>query len=146
MNKTTFYIDETQNPMRCSEQQRNDRLRRFREARDRLTAEFVDLLMTAPGAGVRWTGTVTDLMEVAHIAYLQGTVCAADGASCTFRQLVERACSVLNVKVPCNPQTCARRASMRKGVRNSPFIDRYVRRMERAGMASLPVDMSADRA
>ena len=41
--------------------------RQEREARERITEEFVALLSLDPDEGARWTGTVTDLMEATQI-------------------------------------------------------------------------------
>lgn len=127
-----YYIDKTQSRS-CDFQEKTMKAQRMKMARERLTAEFVELLGKSPEDGVRWKGTVTDLVEVAHIAYMQGTVCGIQGSACTFRELVARVCSVLHVKMPHNPQACAYQAAQRKGVRCSPYIERYARKMMMAG-------------
>ena len=132
MEKVMYYIDGTQNRS-GDHQEQTMRTQRMKMAREWLTAEFVELLAISPEDGARWTGTVTDLVEIAHIAYMQGTVCGVHGSACTFRELVTRVCSVLHVKVPHNPQACAYQAAQRKGVRSSPYIERYARRMMMAG-------------
>lgn len=71
--------------------------RQEREARERITEEFVALLSLDPDEGARWTGTVTDLMEATHIAYTQGTICDSEGNTCTFTQLVTGICDTLHV-------------------------------------------------
>ena len=133
MEKVMYYIDKTQSRS-CDFQEQTMKAQRMKMARERLTAEFVELLAKSPEDGVRWKGTVTDLVEVAHIAYMQGTVCGIQGSACTFRELVARVCSVLHVKMPHNPQACAYQAAQRKGVRCSPYIERYARKMMMAGL------------
>lgn len=129
-----YYIDKTHGRGYGNEQQ-TMKTQQMKEARERLTEEFVELLGMSPDDGVRWKGTVTDLMEVAHIAYTQGTVCDEDGSTCTFRRLVSRACAILHVKEPHNPGGCAYQAEQRKGVKRAPFIERYARMMFRSGVA-----------
>lgn len=103
--------------------------RHEREARERITEEFVALLSLDPDEGARWTGTVTDLMEATHIAYTQGTICDSEGNTCTFTQLVTGICDTLHVKRPRNPAGCAYQAAQRKGVRKNSLIYRYMRQM-----------------
>lgn len=122
-----FYIDKTHGRY-GGEAQQAMKAQQMKEARERLTEEFVELLQLSPEDGTRWTGTVTDLVEVVHIAYMQGTVCCDDGAACTFRQLVNTACAILHVKPPCNPRGCAYQAEQRKGVRCRTFLERYMLR------------------
>ncbi len=112
-----------------SEEMRAVRTRQMKEARERLTEEFVELLRIDPEDGMRWRGTVADLMEAAHIAYTQGTICDSDGRTCTFCSIAERVCSSLHVKLPANPRGSAYQAGRRKGVRQEAFIDRYVRKI-----------------
>lgn len=103
--------------------------RQEREARERITEEFAALLRLDPGDGARWGGTVTDLMEATHIAYMQGTICDSDGNTCTFAQLVAGICDALHVRRPRNPSGCAYQAARRKGVRSDALIDRYMRQI-----------------
>lgn len=127
MNLTImYYIDRTTNARFCGGgQQDTMKTQEVKEARERLTEEFVELLSRSPAAGVRWTGTVRDLMEAAHVAYVNGTVCDAEGCVCTFRALAERACEVLHVSMPRNPSAVAYQGERRKGVRRKPFLERY---------------------
>lgn len=112
-----------------SDELRAARARQMREARERLTEEFVELLRIDPDDGMRWRGSVADLMEAAHIAYTQGTICDSNGQTCTFCAIVKRVCSSLHVKAPVNPRGSAYQAGRRKGVRQEAFIDRYVRKI-----------------
>ena len=128
MKRSIYYIDGSQSRT-CVRTEQTERERQMRLARERLTEEFVELLSIDPEDGTCWTGTVADLVEVAHIAYVQGTVCGGHGTACTFRELVNRACAVLHVKVPRNPRACVYQAARRKGIRSSPYIERYARRL-----------------
>lgn len=119
-----YYTNDTQSRY-GGQEQRTMRAQQEREARRRLTEEFVELLCLRPEDGAQWTGTLTDLMEVVHIAYEQGTVRGDDGRAGTFRGLARHICTVLNMTPPDNPRTYATRAAQRKGVREEPFIDRY---------------------
>lgn len=101
----------------------------LREAKARLAEEFGNLLKQAPGSNARWEGTVADLVEAAHIAYMQGAVYDAQGRLCTFTQIVSRACSALRMPVPKNPRRTAYQACRRKGIRQEPLIARYCRMM-----------------
>lgn len=96
-----------------------------REARRRLTEEFVELLRLRPEDGARWTGTMMDLMEAAHIAYEQGSLHDEDGHPGSFYSVARRVCLALRVTPPANPHSCATRAAQRKGVREEPFLLRY---------------------
>lgn len=101
----------------------------MREAKARLAEEFGNLLKQAPENNARWEGTVTDLVEAAHITYMQGAVYDAKGRVCTFTQIVSRACSALRMPMPKNPRRTAYQARNRKGVRQEPLIKRYCRMM-----------------
>lgn len=131
-----YYINETQetNNRPGGEREETMRTRQMREARRRLTEEFVGLLRLRPEDGARWTGPVCDLMEAAHIVYGQGTVVDDEGCVCTFAELARRICAVLNVRLPSNPRCAATRAAMRKGVRRGPLIDRYVWQLFHSGI------------
>lgn len=101
-----------------------------REARQRLTEEFANLLRLEPQDGARWTGSMTDLVEAAHIVYEQGRICDETGHACSFGRLVSRACRSLNVKEPANPRRTAYKARQRKGIRRESFFTRYCRMVE----------------
>lgn len=115
-------------------QQNTMKTQQMREARERLTEEFIDMLRMSPDDGVKWTGTMRDLMEAAHVAYIYGTLCDAEGTACTFRALAARACSVLHVAMPRHPSAVAYQGEQRKGVRRRPFIERYAVQMFFSGV------------
>ena len=90
-----------------------------REAMLRVTADFVKVLN---GETRQWDGTMTDLMEVAHVAYECGTVRDEYGRVLTFTQLAHQACAALHLQPPRNLRQLAYRARNRKGVRKSPIL------------------------
>lgn len=100
-----------------------------REARVRLTIELLELLEKARKENVRWKGSVTDLMEVVHIAYQTGRVCNPDGSLCQFGDMVSRTCLLLNIRMPVHPRQTAFSAEQRKGVKRDTFFVRYYRMM-----------------
>lgn len=123
-----YHIEKTHGQYGGASSANTDKTQHAREARERLTDEFAALLALSPDSGARWKGSVTDLMEITHIAYMQGSVYAADGAPCTFMGLAVEVCAIAHVKTPCNPRACAHQAGLRKGVRRGTFFDRYLRR------------------
>lgn len=130
-----YYINDTKG-RNGGEEQRTMKTQQEKEARRRLTEEFAELLRLRPEDGLRWTGSLYDLMEVAHIAYTQGTIRDAEGCVCTFLELARRICTVLHVAMPRNPRCYATRAEQRKGVRRGPFIERYTWQLFRSRIAN----------
>lgn len=107
--------------------------RREKEARERITEEFAALLRLDPDEGAQWKGSVADLMEAAHIAYTQGSICDTEGNVYTFVGMVTEVCHVLHVRKPHNPRGAAYQAARRKGVRRGALIGRYMRMMHEKG-------------
>ncbi len=131
-----MYYIENENETRPHEcgRQNTMKTQEVKEARERLTEEFVRIIGVSPDEGVRWRGTVRDLMEAAHVVYTNGTVRNGEGCICTFRELAARACEVLHVNMPGNPSAVAYQGERRKGVRRGPFIERYALQMFRSGV------------
>lgn len=116
-----------------------------REARQRLSEEFAGLLEISPDEGAVWEGSMSDLMEITHIAYLSGMIADSRGRMCTFDTLASRVCLCMNRRKPTNPRGCAHRAEQRKGVRETMFIERY-RRMVFDMEVSKPLETMVRRA
>ena len=104
------------------------------QARRQLAAEVEQLLSRTPADGLHWQGTKTDLMEALHVVYLTGSVLNPDGRSVTFQALVARVCRVLHVTPPANPYAYATRASLRKGIYQSAFLERYCHMLYHGGL------------
>lgn len=119
-----YYTNNTQSRDN-GEKERDMKAQQEKEARTRLTEEFVELLRLRSEDGVRWTGTMMDLMEVTHIAYIQGALHDENGRTSSFYSAARRICDKLQVTPPANPHSYARRAELRKGIRENTFIERY---------------------
>ena len=107
---------------------------------------MASLLRREPREGLSWRGSSKDLMEALHAAFTTGMIAddgGDDGGTLPFRQMVRRACGVLHVSEPHNPYEAAARAERRKGLRRTPFIERYRRSLNRPGATPF-LDMIAD--
>ena len=120
-----YYTNDTPQKGMTMEEQRAMKAQQLKTARQLMTEEFAALLAVGPEENASWTGCMTDLMEAAHIAYMQGTIRNDEGRLCTFKELVDRVCLCMHVKVPRNPRGFAYTADRRKGVRQMPLIERY---------------------
>ena len=100
-----------------------------REARLRLSQEFLNLMNLTPDGGAQWTGTVADLVEAAHVAYECGTICDDSGSAISFKRLVSSVCLSLHVTAPSNPNRTLYQARNRKGTRQTCYFERYCRMM-----------------
>lgn len=98
-----------------------------REAKQRLTNEFVELIMIDHDSSISWNSTTTDLIEMIHVVYQTGRVCNTEGKVCTFKEMISRTCTVLNHKQPQHARQMAYNGENRRGVRNNPFFERYCR-------------------
>lgn len=127
-------------------QQPRDGLLRH-EVESRLAGEVASLLRREPREGLSWRGSSKDLMEALHAAFTTGMIADdgddGDGGTLPFRQMVRRACGVLHVSEPRNPYEAAARGERRKGLRRTPFIERYRRSLNRPGATPF-FDMIAD--
>lgn len=90
-----------------------------------MKADVEELLRLAPDSGRRWTHSRTDLLEMIYIVYLTADLSRDDGSPATFRWLVARIFSNLNLRPPANPVAVAITARNRKGVRQRPYEERY---------------------
>lgn len=116
--------------MYYTEKERAMERHRQREAKGRLVREFIKLFNYKQSGELIWKGSVPDLMEVAHLAYHSGNVCDGNGRVCTFKYIVSRTCLLLNIKEPNFPRQIAYRAEVRKGIRETTFLERYCRIIE----------------
>ncbi len=94
-------------------------------AKEKLVAQFAELLGRSPAENIYWMETVTDLMDLSHVVYLTGLMTDGQGRPFGFRRIVERACAVLHVPLPANPYSMAFNARNRKGVRQTSMFSRY---------------------
>lgn len=108
-----------------------------RELLERMTRYVGWLLQHSPREGMRWTGTMTDLAEGAHLVWLTGRLLASDGRPMTFRELMERLCAVLHRPLPHNVHSLLCQARHRKGIRSMPFMDRAVELLRKAHVRNL---------
>lgn len=96
------------------------------EAKQQLATE-VSLLMThSDTEALSWTASKSDLMEILYCAYETETLRSDNGSPMPFLDIVRRCCRLLHVSVPSNPYHLARRARLRKGMRNMSYLDRYL--------------------
>lgn len=103
---------------------------------ERMTEHFGRLLRTPLREGLRWSGTMTDLVESAHIVWLTGRIVDKDGRPMTFRALLQCACRVLHRRMPYNAHALLAQAARRKGVRSCSVIDRYGELITRARLVN----------
>lgn len=85
---------------------------------------FMRVLDSDNSERMRWTGTQTDLMELAYVAYQGGTVRDSHGCPATLASLVRRICCKLHTHVPYSPYNMAARARLRKGVKRPTLTER----------------------
>ena len=96
-----------------------------RECRKHMNAAFVKLLAIEAKNNVYWTGTQTDLVELAYHAYVDGVVRDTTGRPLPFKQLAAMVCAKLHVVMPCNVYKSAAAAIHRKGMRCPTMEERY---------------------
>lgn len=121
-------ILDTMKKTRRVEDLSTEELRTFKK---HLLDEIVDLLknlMNEPGYyGVSWCGTLTDLAELVHEAWLTGSFFDSHGRPLYFRTMLDHICKVLNCRHVTNPYRLVQRAGERKNVYAMPVMDRYVK-------------------
>ncbi|MGN1262815.1 MAG: hypothetical protein ACI4TW_02165 [Prevotella sp.] len=117
-NPADSNINESEKAMKAQQQKTAETL---------LTKEFVGLITRDTDESTTWGSSLCDLIEIAHIAYMQGTVCKENGCPCSFQELVTAACTATHMRKPSNPYAYALRASRRKGMRACSFLERYIR-------------------
>jgi len=127
-----YYLDNDEK--RPDEKQQAKERKLNRRIEQQMVAEMACLLGHGPEDGLQWTASATDLMEALHILYQSGTVRDTLCRPYPFAHLVRRACCVLHVKCPSQPRRLANKALLRKGVRNTSFMDRYRLMKEELGI------------
>ena len=79
--------------------------------------------------------SLTDLIEVASMAYVSDMIVDDDGNNCTFILLVKSLCTCFGLRVPRNPWCYLQRIHMRKNMRSRAFFDRYCWLMYKMGQS-----------
>ncbi len=102
-----------------------DKRQLLREAETRMTEEVASLLKQNEKEQLHWRGTMTDLMEALHTAFLTQQLRDGMGQPYSFRALVSNACRLLHLRVPSNPYEYATRGKSRKGQVNISYMERY---------------------
>ena len=106
---------------------RKSELRPLREEAMQEMQQFVmELIDGGDGGSLRWQSTTTDLVELVSDVYTVCDVKDARGCDLTFAYMVEMVCRTLVKPVPRNPRSYAYRAKMRKSMRQSSLLDRWV--------------------
>lgn len=104
-------------------------------AHARLIDECVALLSYQHEEPLRWPFTLTDLIEVASMAYVSDMIVDDEGNNCTFILLVKSLCNCFGLRVPRNPWCYLQRIHMRKNMRSRAFFDRYCWLMYKMGQS-----------
>ena len=79
--------------------------------------------------------SLTDLIEVASMAYVSDMIVDDEGNNCTFILLVKSLCTCFGLRVPRNPWCYLQRIHMRKNMRSRAFFDRYCWLMYKMGQS-----------
>lgn len=125
----------------CTEPTREQR----DEGRRMMEEAFVRLMDESGKGGIRWKGTLADLMELTYIAYRGCVVRHSDGSPASMSELARTICSRLRVHMPANPYKVAAKAMARKGIRQRAYLERFCWLHFVAGMAR-PTDAEISRA
>lgn len=96
-----------------------------REALELMTRQFKELLERPDSDNLYWMGTKTDLVDLVHEVYMTERMVDRQGRPFGFARILERACAVLHVVMPCNPYSMAFNARNRKGVRQTTMFSRF---------------------
>lgn len=95
------------------------------EGRKIMEDTFAALLGIDERENIYWTGSLTDLVELARVAYEGGAVRDSQGCPLPFAKLVNTVCAKLHICPPYNPYNAAARARQRKGVRGCTMLERF---------------------
>ena len=90
------------------------------EAQQHLVKAFTPLLSFESKGRHKWIGTKTDLLEMAHLAYMSDTVRDEQGRHATFRWIASRICNNLRIKTP-KPQCLCEQGHAKKEHEASPI-------------------------
>lgn len=96
-----------------------------REALGIMARQFKELLERPDRDNLYWMGTKTDLVDLVHEVYMTESIVDGQGRPFGFVRILERACAVLHVVMPCNPYSMAFNARNRKGVRQTSMFSRF---------------------
>ena len=97
-----------------------------RQLKQRIIAAFHSLL-AVNDSGRKWQGTMTDLMELTHEAWLAERYLDRTGRPLAFKVMARHVCRVLHCRVVPNPYTFVEKSRTRKGTLIEPILDRYTR-------------------
>lgn len=86
---------------------------------------FVELAALTPEAGIYWTGTTTDLVELTHLAWQTGRISDACGRPMTFKALVHHIFYILHAREPRRPSNIIYNLQRRKCIYTRPLLERY---------------------
>lgn len=103
--------------------------------RREVTTRVADILRN-PGR-YRWGGTMSDLLELVHGAYVTGAVTDDEGFQLPFAILARRVFEALSLRPVSNPYARARRAEERKGMRSPTLACRILTAEERGTLTLL---------
>lgn len=93
--------------------------------RQRMVDDMLSLMRRRPDEGLSWASTKTDLIEMVHLLYISEVMRDRNNLPMTFKELVRRACAIVHVSEPRNPNQLVARARLRKGLRMLPLEERY---------------------
>ena len=96
------------------------------EALQEMRQLVMELMSGNDTTPLAWKSTSTDLVEMINDVYMVCDVKDARGCSLTFTYMVETIYRRFMKPVPKNPRSYAYRAKMRKSVRQSSLLDRWV--------------------
>ncbi len=97
---------------------------REREMRLLVAKDMAHVLTDFEGKKLGWKSTRTDLMEALHWTWMNETVVNDDGSPCRFCHLVDRACTLFDIKKPVNPRSLVANALSKKGVHMTNLCQR----------------------
>lgn len=100
------------------------------KVREIAVREFVEVMGMSPEDGLRWTGTVSDLVEVTHVVWETGTVIDGSGRPMAFTKLVRHIFNILNARAPKRPTAVMNNVNMRKNVKTVPMMERFAMLLE----------------
>lgn len=75
-----------------------------RQAKEKMVAQFAELLDRSPDENLYWMETKTDLIDLSHEAYMSEKLLDGQGRPYGFDRIVERACAVLHGLQRTQPQ------------------------------------------
>lgn len=96
------------------------------EALQEMRQLVMELMSGNDTTPLAWKSTSTDLVEMINNVYMVCDVKDARGCSLTFTYMVETIYRRFMKPIPKNPRSYAYRAKMRKSVRQSSLLDRWV--------------------